>query len=226
MNPRNPLAFWQDFARAPRGAVFAFAKSARLRNAKPMSQDAESDPACGFDCYPFPSLWSGPTRVRPLFPLGMGGFLPIQRRWSADEREVPKIGIEFTRNARNTALRTKIQRGSSQCVNHLSFLHSSPFRSLAACSRIRPQPVQALAPCLVRRSVRSPATKPLNPLSLAALSASWQAARAFAADLATQFSKPTKASRGYSAAGFLHFSACAHGPALAAQGREPCSKKS
>jgi hypothetical protein len=219
MNPRNPLAFWQDFACAPAPAGFAFAKSGRLRNADAMPKAAPCAPLCTYDCYPFPSLWSGPSRVRPAFSAG------LQRR-SADVIEKQKIRIEIAGNAVDTARRTKIQRGSSPCVNPLSFLHSLPFRSPAACSRTRPQPAPALAPFRALLWARSPATKPLNPLSLAALSASWQAARAFAADLAHQFSDTTKASRGTSAAGFLHFHAHAYGPARASQGREPCSKRS
>jgi hypothetical protein len=226
MNPRKPLAFWQDFARASRRGVFAFAKSDRLRNADIMPQAASGASACTYDCYPFPSLWSGPSRVRPLFPKGLDGFFPAGRRRSADPKKILTKRIEFARNGVNTALRRKIQRGSSLCVNPLSFLHSQPFRLLAACSPTRPQPALALAPCPVRLLARSPATKPQNPLSLAALSASRQAARAFAADLAHQISDTTKASRGYSAAGFLHFHAHAHGPARASQGREPCSKRS
>lgn len=219
MNPRNPLAFWQDFARAPAPAAFAFAKSGRLRNADAMPKAAPCAPLCSYDCYPFPSLWSGPLRVRPAFSAG------LQRR-SADAIENQKFRIEIAGNAVDTARRTKIQRGSSPCVNPLSFLHSQPFRSPAACSRTRPQPVPALAPCPVRPLVRSPKTRSRNLPSLAALSASWQAARAFAADLATQISNTTKASRGTSAAGFLHFHAHAYGPARASQGREPCSKRS
>jgi hypothetical protein len=219
MFPRKPLAFWQDFARAPRRDSFAFANLDRLRNAGPMPQATSDAPACTYDCYPFPSLWSGPSRVRPLFSRDL-------RRHSADAAVRQKIGFEFAKNRVNTALRTINQRGSSPCVNPLSFLHSSPFRLLAACSRTRPQPAQALAPCPVRPLVRSPKTRLRNLPSSAALLASWQAARAFAADLAHQFYNTTKASRGYSAAGFLHFHAHAHGPARASQGREPCSKRS
>lgn len=219
MFPRKPLAFWQDFARAPRCERFAFAVCDRLRDAGPMPQATSDAPACTYDCYPFPSLWSGPLRVRPL-------FLGRLRRHSADAPATAKIRIEFGRIGVNTSARRKIKRGSSPCVNPLSFLHSSPFRLPAACSRTRLQPAPALVPSRVRPLVRSPKTRSLNPPSSAALLASWLAARAFAADLAHQFYTTTKASRGYSAAGFLHFHARAHGPARSSQGREPCSKRS
>jgi hypothetical protein len=219
MFPRKPLALWQVFARPSRVASFGFVNRSGLRNDDRVSRGPIGADVRALDCYPFPSLRSGPERVGPA-------FSDAERRPSADREKSRKIGFELTLKSGQTGHRTKNQRGSSPCVNRLSFLHSSQFRLPAACSPTRPLPARALVLFPARPLARSPITKPQNLPWSVAPSASWLATPACAADLAQPSDFTTAASRGYSSAGRSHLRARADGPVPAPEGREPCSRKS
>jgi hypothetical protein len=212
MNPRNTLAFWQNFARACGPAIFAFAKSGALRKAVVMRFEG-SNPAFGmFDCYPIPSNWSGPVWVRPLF------LSPAQQVASLG-RGTQKFQFKSAENAVESALITTNQRGTSICIKHLSFLPFARLLCLAVFAPI-PQPlVQASGQFRAWPLARLQTTTWPNRPWLAGLRACSRAMRAFAADLAAQ-TEPTsnKASCGVSAAGLLQFHACASGPSPAYRG--------
>ena len=219
MIPLNPLAYWRNYAQALRPAEFGFAMGAGFCDAEAMRHDCGFDTVAQFDCYPFPSLRSGSLRVRPLF---------LRNIWRqiAHRSFTAIFWFYCAKDAVESHLRTRNQRGSSPCVKPLSFSHFSRFRLPVASSPTPPPPVQALVPSLVRRLALSLTTTSRNPPLSVVLLASLQATRAFAADLAAQISNDIKASRGFTAAGFLHCYACAFGPAQASEGRAPCSRKS
>lgn len=219
MFPRNPLAFWQDFARTRRAGEFAFAPLRALRKDRAMRIASFVAGLRDFDCYPFPPCRSGSQRARP-------DFLPNLRRCSAEGESSRKIRFEVTLQSVHSVGRTKNQRGSSPCVKSLSLLLLQPFRLPVASSPIRPRPVQVWARYLARPLARSAKTKSQNLRLSAARLACWQAIRASAADLAQASIFTKTASRGTSPAGRSHFRVCVSGPAQASRGREPCSRKS
>lgn len=219
MFPRNPLALWQVFARSLPASVFGFVNQSGLRNDASALRGTCGADVRALDCYPFPSLRSGPLGVGPAFSAA-------ERRPSADLAKPRKFGFEVALKSVHTSNRTKNQRGSSPCVNRLSFLHLSQFRLPAVCSLTRPRPARALALFPARHLARSPITKPQNRLWSAAPLASWLATPACAADLAQPSEITTAASRGYASAGRLHLRVRADGPVPAPEGREPCSRKS
>lgn len=219
MFPRNPLAFWQDFARRLCGADFAFEISSGLRNDLYMLNAWFVASVRKYDCYPFPTFRSGSHRARPVFSSRL-------RHSSAYGEKSGKIRFEVSAKSAHSDGRTKNQRGSSPCVKSLSLLHLQPFRLPVVSSPTQPRPAQASVRFLARPLARSARTKLQNPLLSAARLACLQATRAFAADLTQPTELTTAASRGTTSAGRLHFYARAFGPAQASKGREPCSRRS
>ena len=215
MFSRSPLTFRQKFARASRCDNFVFAPSAGLRDDQAAHFGRAFSAGCATECYPFPSLRSGPKRVRPLFSW------PIWRRIAdAENRRI--FQFEFVGNVVESGFRTTNQRGSSPCVNPSSYLHLQSCRLPAACSPTPPQPAQALVPCRGPHLVRSQITRLQNRLWSAVPSGPLPATQAFAAKSAsTAIYFGIKASCGQSATGFSHFAR--H---RAVKEREPCSRKS
>lgn len=212
MNPRNTLAFRLKFACALTRAAFGFAKSKPLRDDKTVHSDASNSVACMVDCYPYPSCWSGPIWVRPVFfqaaPQSHGLTCALQ-----------KFQFKSARKAVESWAITTNQRGSSICIKPLFFLPFARLLCLAASVRTPPPLVRALGLFQVSRWVHLPKTILRNRPWSAALLALWQATRAFAADLAAQSATPSfKAGCGFSVAGLLQFNARASGPSLAFRG--------
>ena len=139
-------------------------------------------------------------------PLHGGCQIVMQdKRRSAYREKMGKIPFELAAISVQLDGRTKTQRGSSLCVNHLSFLHFVRSRLLAACSPTQPRPVQALVRPRGRRLARSRTTTLQNPHLSAAPLVSWLATPASAADLAQPPEFMTAASQGSSLAGRLRF---------------------
>ena len=205
MNPRNPLAFWQKYAQGPACDVFGFATASGLRNDRTASIAKGFSAASGQDCFPFPSPWSGPARVGPIF----SG--PAFRRRIAACVKTAVLGFDFAMIPVESPAITTNQRGSYQCVNPLSFLPCSPFR-LPVAWTTRPRAALAARP-QARFWPVPPTTTRLPAPSSAALRAPPLARplrrRATATDpppgrAATPI---TTASRGTSPAGRFHFAA-------------------
>jgi hypothetical protein len=212
MNPRNTLAFWQNFARAPERVIFAFAKFGALRKATPMHRGVSIPVACMTDCYPFPSYWSGSFGVRPF-------FLQAAPQAASLRNQTQKFQFKSAKNPVESLVITTNQRGSSKCIKPLSFLRFARLLCQAASVQTPPPLVRASAPSRGSRLARLPKTTWPNRLWLAARRASLPAMQAFAADLAAQTEQPlTKASRGISVAGLLQFHARASGPSPAFRG--------
>ena len=212
MNPRNTLAFRLKFACALTRAAFGFAKSKPLRDDESLHSDASNPVACMVDCYPFPSCWSGPVRVRPVF------FQATPQSHGLG-RVLQKFQFKSARNAVESWAITTNQRGSSKCIKPLLFLPFARWLCLAACVLTPPRLVRALGQSRVSRWARLPKTTLRNRPWSAALLALWRAMRALAADLAAQTATPSfKAGCGFSVAGLLQFHARASGPSLAFRG--------
>ena len=212
MNPRKALAFRQEFAGRFAVGVFGFAKAAPLRDDKSVLSDASNPVAGMFDCYPNPSLRSGPFGVRPFF---------SQSLWQsfAGRAGARKFQFKFVEIAVELRAITTNTRGLSTCLKPLQFLAFPLWRFRAACSQMALRPVQALVQSRAWRWARLPITTWPNRLWLAVPRVCLRATRAFAADLAAATDTPSlKASCGFSAAGLLHFHARATGPSRAFRG--------
>jgi hypothetical protein len=226
MNPRKPLASWQEFAQGFGPAQFGFAMRAGLRNDMNVPGNAHISRVFGQDCYPFPSPWPDPLRVRSFF----------SDRSAALRRVVAVcVNSRFFQFASalvavESAGRTTTKRGSSKCRNRLSLSPFSPCRWLAACRTPRRVGLRALplvpplptllttTPSLARLSV---ALRALQP------AASIWACRP-ATDLIAAFAAHASltASRGIPSAGRLHFDVSVRAATRSDLGREPCSRKS
>ncbi len=214
MFSRNALVNRQDFARDAQGDIFAFALMPGLHDDQAMQSSAEFTACNAVKCYPSLSPWPGPNRVGPSFATRRRGFAYV--RISRNFR------FENGGNGVSCANRTTNQRGSSRCVNPLSFFLWQSCRLQAVFSPIQPLLAQVLALFRVRLLARSRITRLQNLLWSVAHLARLLATQVLAADLTAptkQFG--LKASCGTPAAGFSHFA-----PARALKGREPCSRKS
>lgn len=223
MNPRKSLASWQVFAQRFGGGEIGFAMRAGLRNDTVVS-GAHYSAVHGQDCYPFPSPWPDPSRVRSFFCANVAR--PVRRLaaicakicifWFASDVIVVEL-----------ATRPTTIRGSSKCANLLSLSPLSPCHWPAASVQTRPRPAPALALPAVRPWVRSPKTKSRNPRWSVARLACWQATKACAADTTSlEVHFALAASRGHPPAGRLHFYASVPDRGTDTDGREPCSRKS
>lgn len=205
MNPRNPLAFWQKYAQGPACDVFGFATASGLRNDRTASIAKGFSAASGQDCFPFPSPWSGPARVGPIF----SG--PAFRRRIAACVKTAVLGFEFAMIPVESPAITTNQRGSYQCVNLFSFLPCLPFR-LPDAWMTRPRAALAARP-QARFWPVPPTTTRLPVRSSAGLRARRLAPclrrSAPATDLTAAFAAPpfTTASRAHAPAGRFVFAA-------------------
>lgn len=206
MNPRNPLSVWQKFAQGPALREFGFATMTGLRDDQNAPFTKEFSTVSGHDCFPFPSPWSGPARVGPIF--SARAF----RRRIATCVKTAVLGFDFAMIPVESPAITTNQRGSYQCVNPLSFLPCLPFR-LPVAWTIRPRAALAARPQAQFWPVQPTTTHLPAPLSAAL--AVWLRARYLrrsahpATDLTAAFAAPsiTTASRGTSPAGRFHFAA-------------------
>ena len=137
MNPRKPLASWQQFAQAFWQGETGFAPSAGLRDDRCVPGALLAPQCLGQDCYPFPTLWPDSDGVRPFFVTGfVAGAAPL---WRLVASCVRASFFQFASllETVESMRRTTNKRGSSKCGN-LSFLSSfSPCRWPAACRTLR-----------------------------------------------------------------------------------------
>ena len=171
MNPRKPLASWQQFAQAFGRGETGFAPSAGLRDDRCVLGALLAPQCLGQDCYPFPTLWPDSDGVRPFFVTGfVAGAAPL---WRLVASCVRASFFQFASllETVESMRRTTNKRGSSKCGN-LSFLSSfSPCRWPAACRTLR------RAVWLALRGVRLSLTLPATTLLLAPSSAGLQELR-------------------------------------------------
>jgi hypothetical protein len=195
MIPRKSLASWQEFAQCKICAQFGFASKTGLRNDVNVSGAADFGRRFGQDCYPFPTSWPDPSRVRSFFlNLGLG--------WQVVANVVTMRVFLFASAAIvvDSGDRTTNKRGSSKCGKQFFSSLFSLCHWLAVSAgplQTQPRPAQAWAHLAVRRLVRSPKTNSRNPRWLVVLQVCWLATLACAADrLAPPNTRFLTASRG------------------------------
>ena len=134
MNPRNPLASWQQFAQAFGQREIGFAPTSGLGDHGLVFGSLPAPQCVKQDCYPFPTLWPDSDGVRPFF---VSFAAPLWRLVASCAK--PRF-FRFASlgDSVESAHRTTSKRGSSKCGN-LSFLSPfSPCRWLVVCkTRLR-----------------------------------------------------------------------------------------
>lgn len=167
MNPRKPLASWQQFAQAFGQGETGFAPSAGLRDDRFVLGALLAPQCLGQDCYPFPTLWPDSDGVRPFFITGfVADAAPLWRLVASCARACVFRFASLLETVESVR-RTTNKRGSSKCGN-LSFLSPfSPCRWPAACRTLRRAVWLALRGVLL--SLTLPATTPSPVRSSAAL---------------------------------------------------------
>lgn len=226
MNPRKPLASWQEFAQGFGRAQFGFAMWVGLRNDMVVPVAAHISRAFGQACYPFPSPWPDPLRVRSFF----SGRSAALRRVVAVCVNDSVFQFASALVAVESAGRTTTKRGNSKCRNRSSLSPFLPCRWLAAC---KTPPRAGLRALLQARPLPTLPTTTLSPArSLVALRARQPAASIWACRPATDLiaaraaHASLTASRGIPSAGRLHFDVSVRAATRSDLGREPCSRKS
>ena len=205
MNPRNPLSVWQNFAQGVPLREFGFATLPGLRNDQSALFTKGFSMVAGQDCFPFPSPWSGPKRVGPIFSV------QARRRRIAARVKTAVLGFDFAMIPVESPAITTNQRGSLRCVDLFSFLPCLPFR-LPDAWMTRPR--AGLAVQLRARFWPAPPTTMRLPVPSSAVLRVQPLARCLrrsapATDLTAAFAAPsiTTASRGMPPAGRFHFAA-------------------
>lgn len=195
MIPRKSLASWQEFAQSKICAQFGFASKTGLRNDVNASAVALACRGFGQNCYPFPTSWPDPSRVRSF-------FLNVGSAWRVVANVVTMHLFLFASAAIvvDSGHRTTNKRGSSKCGKQFFSSLFSRFHWLVVSAEPRQtqqRPALAWAHLAVRRLVRSPKTSLLNRPWLAALRVCLQVTQACAADrLAPTSDTFSTASRG------------------------------
>ena len=209
MNPRKPLASWQQFAQAFGRGETGFAPNVGLRDDRFVLGALLAPQRLGQDCYPFPTLWPDSDGVRPFFVSGfVTGAAPLWRLVASCAR-AGFFQFASLRETVESVRRTTNKRGSSKCGN-LSFLSPfSPCRWPAVCKTRRRAGWQALR--LVRPLPMSPTTMRSLARSSAALRALRRAASTSACRPATDLiaayaASAMTASRGVPSAGRFYLS--------------------
>jgi hypothetical protein len=189
MIPRKSLASWQEFAQGKICVQFGFASWAGLRNDMNASAAADFGRRVGQNCYPFPTSWPDPLRVRSFF-LNLGLGLNLGLAWQVVANVVTMQFFPFASAAIvvDSAYRTTNKRGSSKCGKQFfsslfSLCHWPAVSAAHVQTRQRHAPVLAL--WAVRHLVLSPKITLLNrPWSVVPL-VYWLAALACAANRLT-----------------------------------------
>jgi hypothetical protein len=163
MNPRNPLATWQQFAQPALAREFGFAMPQGLRDDETVLGCTANLRAARQDCYPFPSPWPDLSRVRSFF-----SHPRAARQIVAVFVKACDFPFDFGANRIELSL-TTTNRGSLTCVKQSFFSPFSPCRSLAVCKTRHRAALQALP--LAQPSLILPTTTPSLAPSLAALQA-------------------------------------------------------
>lgn len=180
MNPRKSLANWQEVAQGFFCARFAFARRAGLRNDGNMLGKAAFESLAEQVCYPFPSTWPDPSRVRSFFVALIQGRLG---RAIADAKNDCIFHFRSVKaDVESSSIKTP-ERGLSKCRKNSSSWLFSRCRWLVASRR----PRQPVAPVLARPPVPflalSLKTTSRKPQLLAACWALLQPTKAIATDL-------------------------------------------
>jgi hypothetical protein len=225
MFPRKSLALWQIAAQGPALGEIGFAPKTGLRDDHRVSSDVDL-PARWQDCYPFPSPWPGPARVRSF-------FLPADARQAATCTKNGFLGFESAVIPVESPAITTNHRGSSECGNRsyssLCLLFPWPVAWTTRRRAGLPGPQLALfwqgQPKTTPLRVPSSVVLPGRPLARCRRRNARPATDLTAAQAASTLST---ASRGASPAGRLSFTlpaflAASVRPALR---RAPCSRKS
>lgn len=138
MNPRKPLATWQQFAQAFGRRETGFARMLGLRDDRTVLGALPAPQCSGQDCYPFPTLWPDSDGVRPFFVTGfVTGAAPLWRLVASCAR-AGFFQFASLLETVESMHRTTNKRGSSKCGNPLFFSSFSPCRWLAVC-KTRPR---------------------------------------------------------------------------------------
>ena len=153
MFPRKPLSFRQQFAQASGLGKAAFAPTRALSQDAGMACETCSSVLAHLDCYPFPSPWPGPLRVRPFF--------AARRQSDADAVNDGIFQCSFPADSLDSVAIKTSDRGSQTCVNPSFSLPFSPCRLPAACkTRLRaglPGPLRAPSSPMRPTTTPSPA---------------------------------------------------------------------
>lgn len=165
MNPRKPLASWQQFAHAVGRGEVGFASRAGLRDGHCVLGALLAPQCLGQDCYPFPTLWPDSDGVRPFF---VSSAAPLWRLVASCAR-AGFFQFASLQDSVEFAHRTTNKRGSSKCGNLFFLSPFSPCRWLAACRTPLRAVWLALRGGLL--SLTLPATTPSPAPSSAALRA-------------------------------------------------------
>ena len=164
MNPRKPLANWQQFAQPSNRGGFGFAKGPAVSDV-----GQANDASCSFvqdhrDCYPFPSNWPGRTKVRPFFCVPM-------RRVSADPCGARGFGFANRLNVVDLSSTITNDKGRTTCAKQSFSFPFWPCRLPVACR------IPVRGHLLVPRWARSLPTSPITALRPARSSVALQALR-------------------------------------------------
>ena len=159
MFPRKPLSFRQQFAQALGLGKAGFAPTRGLSQDVVMVCEVCSSAHAYLACYPIPSPWPDPCRVRP--------FLPARRQSDADAVCDGIFQCSFPADSLDSVAIKTSDRGSHICVNPSSSLPFAPFRLPVACKT----PRRAGLP--VRRPARLSPMRPAAAPSMARSSAVW-----------------------------------------------------
>ncbi len=221
MFSRSTAAFRQVFAQANPLRELGFAMLCGFGQDRSVAGDTAPSAPAGPDCYPFPSPWPDPLRVRPFLRAGTFGKAP---------RDIAHDGIfqfDFPRKAVESGVITTRNRGSSSCVNP-SFSSRFSFSRLPAACRTpdrAPLPVLRRAPSSPMRPTTMPSPAPSSVVWPALHRAACRRRNARATDLipaSGQADLSFKAIRASCPDG-LFISAFLPGRRL---GRERCSRRS
>lgn len=159
MFPRKPLSFRQQCAQPFGMGKAGFAPTRALSQDVVMACEAGLPALAHLDCYPFPSPWPDPSRVRPFFSAA--------RQADADAVSDGIFQCSFAADKLDSAAIITSDRGSQTCVDPSSSLPFSLCRLPAACRTRHRAGLQ------VRRPVRLSPMRPAAAPSMVRSSAVW-----------------------------------------------------
>lgn len=156
MFPRKAPTFRQDFATPPGPGETGFATTRTMGHGGSVAREGDPAALACRDCYPFPSPWSGPSRVGPFF-CAAGST----RRQVADLSGARFFGFAFASDSLESGPITITNRGSLPCGKPFFSSLLSPCRLPAVCkTRLRaglPGPLPAPSSPMRPTTTPSPA---------------------------------------------------------------------
>lgn len=187
MNPRKPLAKWQEAAQGTSCDLFAFARFAGLRKDDQAHVKAAFESLDAQVCYPFPSPRPDPSRVRSFF---CATHLLRARRTTAAGASDCIFHFCSALAAVNSIVIKTPYRGLSPCRKNSSSWHFSPCRSRAASPLHRQPAARALVPVRAQCLALSQTTTSRKPRLSVACLVQLPLIRAFAANLTVAAAQP------------------------------------